>query len=251
MANAITIDPKEAAHFGTMAADWWDPKGSSAMLHRLNPVRLAYIRAAVDRHWNMDIASRRPLSGRIALDVGCGAGLLCEPLARLGAAVTGVDAAPENIAAAQAHAAGQGLTIDYRAGEVEQLRGQRFDLVTSMEVIEHVTDPAAFIRVLAASLVPGGLMILSTPNRTALSRLAMITVGEGLGHIPRGTHDWDKFLTPEELTALLEGAGMVVSDVTGLGFSPAHGFALSENKALNYLVTVVAGASRTPNTSAP
>ncbi|MBB5684023.1 bifunctional 2-polyprenyl-6-hydroxyphenol methylase/3-demethylubiquinol 3-O-methyltransferase UbiG [Sphingobium boeckii] len=240
MANAITIDPKEAAHFGKMAAEWWDPKGSSAMLHRLNPVRLGYIRAAIDGHWHTDIAARRPLAGKSALDLGCGAGLLCEPLARLGATVTGVDAAPENIAAARIHAAGQGLAIDYRAGEVEQLVGQRFDLVTSMEVIEHVADPAAFVRALASSLAPGGLMILSTPNRTAVSRLAMITVGEGLGRIPRGTHDWDKFLTPEELTALLEGAGMVVTDVTGLSFSVGHGFALSENRALNYLVTAVA-----------
>ena len=239
MANAITIDPKEAAHFGKMAAEWWDPKGSSAMLHKLNPVRLGYIRAAIDGHWHGDSASRRPLEGRTALDVGCGAGLLCEPLARLGAVVTGLDAAPENIEAARIHAAGQGLMIDYRAGEVRQLAGRHFDLVTSMEVIEHVTDPASFIRALVALLAPGGLMILSTPNRTAVSRLAMITVGEGLGQIPKGTHDWDKFLTPEELTTLLEQAGMRVSDITGLGFSPGHGFALSENRALNYLVTAV------------
>jgi 2-polyprenyl-6-hydroxyphenyl methylase / 3-demethylubiquinone-9 3-methyltransferase len=240
MMNATTIDPREAAHFGALARDWWDPKGSSAMLHRLNPVRLGYIREAIDRHWHVDEAERRPLAGKTALDVGCGAGLLCEPLARLGAAVTGLDAAPENVAAARAHAAGQGLAIDYRAGEVESLTGAHFDLVTSLEVIEHVSDPAAFVRGLAAALAPGGLMILSTPNRTAKSRLTMITIGEGLGHIPKGTHDWDKFLTPDELTALLSDAGLNVIERRGLGFTPGRGFALSGDESLNYLLTAVA-----------
>ena len=241
MAKAMamdTIDPREAAHFGAMAADWWDPKGSSAMLHKLNPVRLRYLREAVDRHWHGDSAARHPLTGRTALDVGCGAGLLCEPLARLGAGVTGIDAAPQNIAAAQAHAAGQGLTIDYRAGELAQLAGHRFDLVTCLEVIEHVADPAAFVAGLTGALAPGGLMILSTPNRTPLSRLALISLAEGLGRIPRGTHDWDKFLTPEELTGHVEAAGLAVKDVTGITFSPGRGFALAENLALDYLMTV-------------
>ena len=235
-----TIDPREAAHFGAMAADWWDPKGSSAMLHRLNPVRLTYVREAVDRHWHGDSAARRPLAGRTALDVGCGAGLLCEPLARLGAGVTGIDAAPENVAAARAHAAGQGLTIDYRAGELAQLTGHRFDLVTCLEVIEHVADPASFVAGLAGALAPGGLMILSTPNRTPLSRLALISLAEGLGRIPRGTHDWDKFLTPEELADHAAAAGLKVTDTTGITFSPGRGFALGENLALNYLMTLIA-----------
>lgn len=232
-----TIDPAEAAHFGSMAAEWWDPKGSSAMLHKLNPVRLAYIRAAIDRHWHGDGHDFRPLEGRRAIDVGCGAGLLTEPLARMGAAVTGLDAAPENIAAAQAHAQGQSLAIDYRAVGVESLGEGGFDLVTSMEVIEHVSDPAAFVRGLVACLADDGIMILSTPNRTPLSRLAMITIGESLGGIPRGTHDWNKFLTPEELTALLTDAGMVVDDICGLTLDPAKGFTLSDNKAINYLMT--------------
>ncbi len=235
--TTATIDPKEAAHFGTMAADWWDPKGSSAMLHKLNPVRLAYIRAAIDRHWDSDDHGFRPLAGKRALDVGCGAGLLAEPLARLGASVTGLDAAPENIAVAVAHAQGQGLAIDYRATPVEQVSDTGYDLVTSMEVIEHVADPAAFVRALAAKLAPDGLMILSTPNRTPMSRLAMITIGESIGGIPKGTHDWSKFITPDELTALLEDAGLEVTDSSGLAFDPARGFTLSANTAINYLLT--------------
>ncbi|HAF41503.1 MAG TPA: bifunctional 2-polyprenyl-6-hydroxyphenol methylase/3-demethylubiquinol 3-O-methyltransferase UbiG [Sphingobium sp.] len=235
--TTATIDPKEAAHFGAMAADWWDPAGSSAMLHKLNPVRLRYIRAAIDRHWPGHEQAFRPLSGRRALDVGCGAGLLAEPLARLGATVTGLDAAPENIAAAAAHAQGQHLAIDYRATPVEEMTDSGFDLVTSMEVIEHVADPAAFVRALAGKLAPDGLMILSTPNRTPLSRLAMITIGESVGGIPKGTHDWHKFLTPDELTALLEEAGLDVTDSSGLAFDPRSGFTLSSNKAINYLLT--------------
>jgi 2-polyprenyl-6-hydroxyphenyl methylase/3-demethylubiquinone-9 3-methyltransferase len=160
-----TIDSAEAAHFGALAADWWDPKGTSAMLHKLNPVRLGYVREAIDRHWRGDPLSLRPLLGKSALDVGCGAGLMCEPLARLGAQVTGVDAAAENVAVAQTHAAKQGLTIDYACADVAALDGQ-FDLVTSMEVVEHVTDPAAFVAALAARLAPGGLMVLSTQGHT-------------------------------------------------------------------------------------
>lgn len=239
MANATkaTIDRHEAEHFGKLAADWWNPRGSSAMLHRLNPARLAYLREVIDAHWDGDGMSFAPLTGKTALDVGCGAGLLVEPLARLGARVTGLDAAPENIGAARAHAAAMGLDIDYVAGGIEDLPGRRFDLVTSMEVIEHVTNPAAFVAGLADALAPGGLMILSTPNRTALSRLAMITFGEGSGAIPRGTHDWQQFLTPAELTELLEAVGLEVANLRGLGFSPARGFVLSDDTSLDYLVT--------------
>lgn len=231
-----TIDPAEAAHFGRLAADWWDPKGSSAMLHRLNPVRLGYIRDRIDQHWGIDEHERRPLAGKRVADVGCGAGLLAEPLRRLGAEVTAVDAAPENIAAARLHAEGQGLEIDYRAGGVEALTG-RYDLVTSLEVIEHVADTRGFVSGLAAALAHDGLLILSTPNRTSLSRLLMIVVGEGTGRIPRGTHDWDKFLTPDELCALLGDAGLEVIDVTGLGFNPLRGFTLSDDRSLDYFVT--------------
>lgn len=238
---ASTVDPHEAEHFGRLAADWWNPKGSSAMLHRLNPVRLGYLRDRIDEHWGIDPTLRRPLEGRRALDVGCGAGLLTEPLARMGAAATGIDAAVENIAVARAHAEGQELAIDYRVGGIETLAGEQYDLVTSMEVIEHVTDPAAFIAGLAGALAPGGMLILSTPNRTPMARLAMITLGEGLGMVPRGTHDWSKFMTPDELNALLRDAGLEVIDCTGLTFSPARGFHLSDNKTLDYLVTAVRG----------
>jgi 2-polyprenyl-6-hydroxyphenyl methylase/3-demethylubiquinone-9 3-methyltransferase len=231
-----TIDPREAAHFGRLAADWWDPKGSSAMLHRLNPVRLGYIRDRINRHWSGDECDRRPLKGKRAADVGCGAGLLTEPLARLGAEVTGIDPAPENVAAARLHAEGQGLAIDYRTGGVELLTGP-YDLVTSLEVIEHVTDAREFVAGLADALAPGGLLIVSTPNRTATSRLLMIMLAEGLGRIPRGTHDWQKFLVPDELCALVKDAGLEVVDVAGLSYNPLRGFTVSENTSLDYFIT--------------
>lgn len=231
-----TIDPREAAHFDAQAADWWNPRGSSAMLHRLNPVRLGYVRARLDAAWGLDPESRRPLAGRRALDVGCGAGLLTEPLARLGADVTGIDAAGEAIAAARAHADAQGLAIDYRAGGIEDVDGI-FDLVTALEVVEHVTDPPAFAAGLARVLAPGGILILSTPNRTTWSRTAIVTLAEGFGAIPKGTHDWDRFITPGEMHGLLEDAGLQVADTTGLAWSPTRGFALSDDRRLNYLVT--------------
>lgn len=239
MANAsapATIKEQEAAHFGALAADWWDPKGASAMLHRLNPVRLGFIRAAVDAHFGGDAAGLKPLAGKSALDVGCGAGLLCEPLARLGASVTGVDAAAENIEVAKAHAAQSGLDIDYRAGELSEQGLSKFDVVTSMEVIEHVADPAAFVAGLAAHLKPDGLMILSTPNRTAVSKLFLVEAAERFGAVPRGTHDWDQFLVPEELAALLGDAGLEVTEMRGIAFSPLKGLHLSDNKALNYIL---------------
>ncbi|WP_174284924.1 bifunctional 2-polyprenyl-6-hydroxyphenol methylase/3-demethylubiquinol 3-O-methyltransferase UbiG [Sphingomonas bacterium] len=240
MASAsTTIAPHEAAHFGRLAKDWWDPAGSSAMLHTLNPPRLGYIRAAVDAHWGGDAQGFAPLAGRTALDIGCGAGLLAEPLARLGAAVTGIDAAPENIAVARDHAASGGLSIDYRAGGIEATEGARFDLVTCLEVIEHVVDRAAFVAGLAGALAPGGLLILSTPNRTPLSRLALIGIAEGTGRIPRGTHDWNAFLTPDELTALLTAAGLRVIDTTGLVLSPARGFVTGTSTQLDYFMTAV------------
>jgi 2-polyprenyl-6-hydroxyphenyl methylase/3-demethylubiquinone-9 3-methyltransferase len=235
--TATTINDAEAAHFGALAADWWDPKGSSAMLHKLNPVRLGFIRAAIDTHFDGDDKGRHPLARKTALDVGCGAGLLCEPLARMGATVTGVDAAPENVEAAKAHAVQSGLAIDYRAGELAEQGLGKFDVVTSMEVIEHVTDPAAFVAELAAHLKPDGLLLLSTPNRTAASRLFLVEAAERLGQVPRGTHDWDQFLTPEELTELLADAGLEVVEMQGIAFSPLKGLHLSSNMVLNYILS--------------
>lgn len=235
-----SIVTSEAAHFGAMAGDWWDPKGSSAMLHRVNPVRLRFVREMIDRHFDTDEHELRPLAGRSALDVGCGAGLLTEPLARLGADITGLDAAPELIAAATDHAAAQGLSIRYRASPVEDMDG-RFDLVTAMEVIEHVADPAAFVSALTARLAPGGLLILSTPGKTEWSRLLTITLAETLGQIPRGTHHYDQFIAPDDLRRMLESCGLTIIDLRGLAVSPGRGLHLSEDLRLNYLIAATQG----------
>ena len=208
------------------------------MLHKLNPVRLAWMRAQIDSHWDGDATALRPLSGKTTLDAGCGAGLLCEPLARMGAAVTGVDSAAENIAVAQAHAAGQRLPIRYQAGEVARVEG-RFDLVCSMEVIEHVTDPEGFVATLAERLAPGGLMLLSTPNRTPLSQAGLVTLAERFGMVPQGTHHWEQFITPEELDTLLDSAGLRRTAIKGLAWSPIKGLHLSDDLRMNYLVAAV------------
>ena len=233
-----SIVSDEVRQFAAQAGGWWDPNGPEAMLHRLNPVRLKYIRDQIDQHWQIDECTRTPLAGKTALDVGCGAGLLAEPLARLGAKVTGLDAAPELIAVAREHAEGQGLEIDYRAGEIEELAGQ-FDLITCMEVIEHVADPAAFVKALARRLASDGLLVMSTPNATAMSKLMMITIGEGLGRIPKGTHDFEKFIAPERLKVLLSDAGLRCLDVEGIAWSPTRGLYLSDDVRLNYLVAAV------------
>ena len=230
-----SVVQSEVSQFASHAGDWWNPRGSQAMLHRLNPVRLGYIRDWIDQHWQCDECGRRPLEGKRALDVGCGAGLLAEPLARLGAQVTAIDPAEELIAAAREHAAGQGLAIDYRASAIEKLEGE-FDLITAMEVIEHTADPQQFLHDLAKRLVPNGLLILSTPNATAWSKLITITLAEGFGAIPKGTHDFDKFIAPERMKQLLANAGLKCLDVEGLAFSPTRGLHLSEDLRLNYLV---------------
>lgn len=235
MVSAKDRVERESEHFGRMADDWWDPKGSSAMLHRLNPVRLAYIRDRIDQHWQVDEHGRRPLEDKRALDVGCGAGLLAEPLARLGAEVTGVEPSAELVEAARTHAEGQRLAIDYRQGTVEQVPG-RFDLITAMEVIEHTADPQAFLGALSARLAADGLLILSTPNKTAWSRLLTITLAEGFGAIPKGTHDFDQFIEPERMKRMLGQAGLECIDVEGIAFSPMRGLHLSEDVSLNYLV---------------
>ena len=230
-----SIVQEEVEQFGKLAGDWWNPRGSSAMLHKLNPVRLGYIRDWIDQHWSLDEHGRRPLEGKTALDVGCGAGLLAEPLARLGAKVTAIDPAAELIAAARDHAAGQGLDIDYRVSAIEELVGT-FDLITSMEVIEHTADPQQFLEDLAKRLAPNGLLMLSTPNATGWSKLITITLAEGFGAIPRGTHDFDKFIAPERMKQLMANAGLKCLDIEGLAFSPTRGLHLSEDLRLNYLV---------------
>lgn len=233
----VTIRPEEADFFAKLARDWWNPKGPMASLHQVNPVRLTFVRDAIDAHWPDAARAAKPLAGKSALDIGCGAGLLCEPLARLGAAVTGVDAAAENIAAASAHAEGMGLDIRYMAGEVAGLDIGQFDLVTSVEVIEHVADKAAFLKDVAARLAPDGLLVMSTPNRTAASRVLLVGAAEAVGYVPKGTHHWEDFVTPEELEALLADAGLTVTAKRGIAWRPGKGLHLSEDMALNYILS--------------
>lgn len=233
----VTIRPEEAAHFSSLAREWWNAKGPMASLHQVNPVRLAYLREAMDAHWGGEIADPKPLAGKSALDVGCGAGLVCEPLARLGAKVTGVDASAENIGVASAHAEGMGLDIRYLAGELASLNLGQFDLVTSFEVIEHVADKRAFLEQLTASLKPDGLLVMSTPNRTAASRILLVEAAERVGYVPRGTHDWNDFVAPDELADLLAQAGLTMSAPRGIAWRPGKGLHLSDDMSLNYAIT--------------
>ena len=233
----VTIRPDEADFFAKLARDWWNPKGPMASLHQVNPVRMAFIRDAIDAHWPEAAATAHPLAGKAALDIGCGAGLVCEPLARLGAAVTGVDAAAENVAAAAAHAEAVGLDIRYMAGEVAVLDIGTFDLVTCLEVIEHVADKSAFLRDVAARLAPGGLLVMSTPNRTAASRVLLVGAAEAVGYVPKGTHHWSDFITPEEFEALLTEAGLTITSRRGIAWRPGKGLHLSDDMALNYILS--------------
>ncbi len=233
----VTIRPEEADFFAKLARDWWNPKGPMASLHQVNPVRLAFVRDAIDAHWPDAARAAKPLAGKTALDIGCGAGLLCEPLARLGAGVTGVDAAAENVAAAAAHAEAVGLDIRYMAGEVAGLDIGEFDLVTSVEVIEHVADKPAFLADVVARLAPDGLLVMSTPNRTMASRVLLVGAAEAVGYVPRGTHHWEDFITPEELEALLVEAGLTVTAKRGIAWRPGKGLHLSDDMSLNYILS--------------
>jgi 2-polyprenyl-6-hydroxyphenyl methylase/3-demethylubiquinone-9 3-methyltransferase len=220
--SGSTVDDREVARFSALAADWWDPRGRMGMLHKLNPTRLAYIRDTACRHFARDAKRRKCLDGLRVLDIGCGAGILCEPLTRLGASVVGVDPAEPNIAAARLHAAAGGLAIDYRAATAEALAdaGERFDLVLAMEVVEHVADLAAFVRCCAGMVKPGGLMVTATLNRTLKSfALAIVGAEYVLRWLPRGTHRWDKFVTPNELAAALERSGLRVIDERGVVYN--------------------------------
>jgi 2-polyprenyl-6-hydroxyphenyl methylase/3-demethylubiquinone-9 3-methyltransferase len=222
-AMQTTIDPAEVAKFEAMAAEWWDPQGKFKPLHMLNPCRLDYITRQIAAEFDRDLTPPLPFSGLRLLDIGCGGGLLSEPMARLGADVVGADAAPRNIPVAQLHAEQSGLTIDYRHTTAEDMAaaGEQFDVVLNMEVVEHVSDPLAYLTACHDLLKPGGLMICSTLNRNPKSYLmAIIGAEQVMRWLPKGTHDWNKFITPDELYDLLRRAGLDPVDRKGMVFNP-------------------------------
>jgi 2-polyprenyl-6-hydroxyphenyl methylase / 3-demethylubiquinone-9 3-methyltransferase len=234
-----TVDPAEIAKFSKLSEDWWNPNGKMAPLHKINPLRLGYIRDAACRKFERNAKSLSCLSGLRVLDIGCGAGLLCEPLTRLGAQVIGVDPSASNIAAARLHADKGHLSIDYRCTTVEQMDArERFDIVLAMEVVEHVTDIGAFLGRCATMLKPGGLMVVSTLNRNWKSfALAIVGAEYILRWLPRGTHQWEKFVTPDELAQYLLRNKLVVTEETGVVYSPfADRWSLSADTDVNYMV---------------
>jgi len=223
MTATTTVDPSEIAKFEAMAAEWWDPNGKFKPLHMLNPCRLDYLTSQIAEEFDRDLGQNRPFDGLRLLDIGCGGGLLCEPMARLGATVVGVDAAGGNIPVAQAHARQSGLTIDYRHTTAEAMAeaGEAFDVVLNMEVVEHVADPLTYLAACQRLLNPGGLHLCSTINRTAKSFAAAIVGAEYVMRwLPRGTHDWARFITPDELYDLLRKAGFDPVDRKGFQFNP-------------------------------
>ncbi|MFT5774159.1 bifunctional 2-polyprenyl-6-hydroxyphenol methylase/3-demethylubiquinol 3-O-methyltransferase UbiG [Hyphomonas sp.] len=236
-----SIDADEVAKFSAMAADWWNPTGKFKPLHRFNPVRLKFIRDTAEAHFGIPAGKLKPLEDLRLLDIGCGGGLVCEPMARLGAKVTGVDASEANIKTALTHAQEQGLEIDYRAGTAEGLidSGEApFDMVLNLEVVEHVADAHQFLIDTASLVRPGGLMIVASLNRTAKA-LATAVIGAEyiLGWLPRGTHDWSKFVTPEEVRTALHAAGMQPEPATGVSYKPLSGsWVLSNDTAVNFMV---------------
>jgi 2-polyprenyl-6-hydroxyphenyl methylase/3-demethylubiquinone-9 3-methyltransferase len=239
--SSATLDAEEIDRFARLASQWWDPQGKFRALHRIGPARLGFLRDEMLLHFARSQIGMRPLEGLRVLDVGCGGGLICEPLARLGALVTGLDPAVENIEAARRHAAGQGLAIDYRRGRVEELEaeGQTFDAVVCLEVVEHVPDAGAFLKASAALVRPGGLMLLSTLNRTLKAYLLAIIGGEYvLRWLPVGTHQWERFVTPDELARHLRAAGLEAPAVKGLVYNPlADAWSLGTDTDVNYLAS--------------
>lgn len=244
--NATTVDAAEIAKFEAMAAEWWDEGGKFKPLHMMNPIRLDYITRQIAGEFGLDLADQRPFEGLRLLDIGCGGGLLCEPMARLGATVVGADAAELNISVASIHAEQSGIAIDYRATTAEALAeaGEQFDVVLNMEVIEHVADPQTYMNACAALVKPGGIHICSTLNRTARSYLAAIIGAEHIMRwLPKGTHEWAKFITPEELFGFIETAGLEPLDRTAMVFNPiTWGWSFSANDlSVNYVTTARKG----------
>ncbi len=239
-----TIDPAEVEKFSKIADEWWDPFGKFKPLHKFNPARLAYIRDTLCAHFGRDPRDKRPLEGLRLLDVGCGGGLVSEPMRRLGASVTGVDASERNVKTAAVHARGAGLDIDYRVATVEALADARekpYDIVLNLEVVEHVADPAFFLKTSAGLVAPGGMMIVATINRT-LKAFALAKVGAEyvLGWLPRGTHDPAKFQKPEEISAALTAAGMTVTAAAGVAYNPLLDvWRVVENTDVNFMMTAV------------
>lgn len=237
-----TVDEEEIAQFAAIADEWWDEDGKLKPLHRLNPVRIGYIRDAICRHTDRDHLAPFPLKGMKVLDIGCGGGLVAEPLCRLGASVTGIDAAEENIAVAQRHAEEGGLKITYKHTTAEDMAAKRarYDVVTALEIVEHVADVELFVQSCAKLVKPGGLLIMSTLNRTPKAFALGIVAAEYVMHwLPRGTHDWKKFLRPSELSRHLRAHDMRTADVTGLVYNPIkREFSLSRaDLDVNYLLT--------------
>jgi len=237
---ATTVDPDEIRNFDALAATWWDADGPMRPLHRLNPVRLGFVRDHLCRHFDRPANTLDPLAGVTVLDIGCGGGLISEPLARLGARVTGVDASADAIAVARAHAEQNGLAIDYRTGDAAALVADaaKFDAVVALEIIEHVADPEQFLKMLTHLVEPGGAVVLSTLNRTVRSFLEAIVGAEYvLRWLPKGTHQWDKFLRPSELVRPLRQAGVRVTDIAGLAYDPIKDdWRLTRRTDVNYLL---------------